>query len=466
VSTREGETAGSPPASVGLLPLIGRTPLVELTQLDTGPCRLFVKLENQNPGGSIKDRIGLAMIEAAEQAGAVSSGSTLVEATAGNTGLALALVAARKGYHLILVIPDKMSREKVFHLRALGADVRMTRSDVAKGHPDYYQDVAERIARECGGYYINQFGNPANPAAHETTTGPEIFEQMAGAVDAVVCGVGSGGTITGLSRYFARVAPAVEMVLADPAGSVLADYVKTGKLGQAGSWLVEGIGEDFLPSIADLSRVKRAYTIADEESFTTARALLRQEGILAGSSSGTLVAAALRYCRESPTPKRVVTFVCDSGNKYLSKMFNDFWMRDQGFLGGPLLGDLRDVMGRSQEQGDVIGVAPTDTLLVAHGRMKMSDVSQVPVLEGDQIVGLLDESDLLLAATRDPTAFRRPVRDFMSTRLQTVTIGTPLEALMPIFDQGMVAIVVDGLRPRFLGLITRIDVLNYLRRKL
>jgi cystathionine beta-synthase len=456
----DAPTLPSPP--VGLLPLIGRTPLVELTQLDTGPCRLFVKLESQNPGGSIKDRIGLAMIEAAERAGAVRPGSTLVEATAGNTGLALALVAARKGYHLVLVIPDKMSREKVFHLRALGADVRMTRSDVAKGHPDYYQDVAERIARECGGYYINQFGNPANPAAHESTTGPEIFEQMAGTLDAVVCGVGSGGTITGLSRYFARVAPSVEMVLADPAGSVLAEYVKTGKLGPAGSWLVEGIGEDFLPSIADLSRVKRAYTIGDEESFTTARALLRQEGILAGSSSGTLVAAALRYCRDSTTPKRVVTFICDSGNKYLSKMFNDFWMRDQGFLAGPPLGDLRDVIGRSQ--GDVIGVAPTDTLLVAHGRMKISDVSQVPVLEGDRIVGLLDESDLLLAATRDATAFRRPVREFMTTRLTTVAVGTPIEALMPIFDQGMVAIVMDD--QRFLGLVTRIDVLNHLRRRL
>jgi cystathionine beta-synthase len=454
----------APPPTVGLLPLIGRTPLVELTKLDAGRCRLFVKLESQNPGGSIKDRIGLAMIEAAEQAGAISPGSTLVEATAGNTGLALALVAARKGYRLVLVIPDKMSQEKVFHLRALGADVRMTRSDVPKGHPDYYQDLAERIARESGGYYINQFGNPANPAAHEATTGPEIFAQMEGMLDAVVCGVGSGGTITGLSRYFARTAPDVEMVLADPAGSVLADYVKTGKIGAAGSWLVEGIGEDFLPSITDLSRVKRAYTVTDEESFTTARALLREEGILAGSSSGTLVAAALRFCRESPTPRRVVTFVCDSGNKYLSKMFNDFWMRDQGFLRGPPKGDLRDVMGRSLDRGAVVAVAPTDTLLVAHGRMKMSDVSQVPVLEGDRIVGLLDESDLLLAATRDPGAFRRPVRDFMSTRLTTVPVETSLEALMPIFDQGMVAIVVDG--QHFLGLVTRIDVLNFLRRRL
>jgi cystathionine beta-synthase len=461
-------TSTEPPrATVGVLPLIGRTPLVELTRLDAGSCQLFVKMENQNPGGSIKDRIGLAMIEAAERAGALKPGSLLVEATAGNTGLGLAQVAARKGYRLLLVIPDKMSQEKVFHLRALGADVRMTRSDVAKGHPDYYQDMAERLARELGGYYVNQFGNPANPTAHETTTGPEIFAQMEGKVDAVVCGVGSGGTITGLSRFFARVSPGTEMVLADPAGSVLAEYVKTGRVGQAGSWLVEGIGEDFIPSIADLSRVRSAYTIPDEESFVTARALLREEGILAGSSTGTLVAAALRYCRDSKTPKRVVTFVCDSGNKYLSKMYNDFWMRDQGFLRGPARGDLRDVMGRSLERGPVVAVAPDDTLLVAHGRMKMSDVSQLPVLEGDRIVGLLDESDLLLAATRDPAALRRPVREAMSSRLTTVAVGTPLEALMPIFDQGMVAIVVDGERgEHFLGLITRIDVVNYLRRKL
>jgi cystathionine beta-synthase len=447
----------------GILPLIGDTPLVRLERLDAGGCELYVKLESQNPGGSIKDRIGLTMIEAAERAGAIKPGDTLVEATAGNTGLGLALVAARKGYKLLLVIPDKMSQEKVFHLRALGAEVRMTRSDVAKGDPEYYQDMAQRIATETGGYYVNQFGNPANPLAHETTTAPEIWRQMDQRLDAVVCGVGSGGTITGLSRYFARVAPEVDIVLADPAGSVLAEYVKTGKIGKAGSWLVEGIGEDFLPPITDLSRVRHAYTIPDEESLMTARALLRDEGILAGSSSGTLVAAALRYCREQKSPKRVVTFICDSGNKYLSKMFNDYWMQDQGFLRGPSRGNLRDVIGRSYEKGSVVAVAPADTLLVAYGRMKLYDVSQLPVMEEERIIGLLDESDVLLAATRDQAAFRLSVSGIMSSRLTTVSPQHSLESLLPIFDRGMVAIVVEG--ERFLGLITRIDVLNYLRRK-
>jgi cystathionine beta-synthase len=439
-----------------VLPLIGNTPLVRLESFDTGSCELYVKLETQNPGGSIKDRIGLAMIEAAERAGSIAPGATLVEDTAGNTGLALALVAARKGYRLLLVIPDKMSREKVSHLRALGAEVRMTRSDVSRGHPEYYQDMAERIAREVGGYYVNQFGNPANAAAHEATTAPEIWRQMDERLDAVVCGVGSGGTITGMSRFLARVAPQVDIVLADPAGSVLAEYVRTGDVGTAGSWLVEGIGEDFVPPIADFSRVRLAYTIRDEESLLTARALLRNEGIFAGSSSGTLVAAALRYCHAQDEPKRVVTFVPDSGGKYLSKMYDDAWMRDQGFLSGPERGDLRDVMAHSREQGGVVAVEPDDRLSVAYARLKLYDVSQLPVLDGERIVGLLDESDILLAVSRDAAAFWRPVRDFMSNRLTTVSADAPIESLVPIFDQGMVAIVVEG--DLFLGLISRIDV--------
>ena len=455
----------SAPLPTNLLGLIGNTPMVKVTQLDTGPCELFLKLESHNPGGSIKDRIGLSMISAAEQAGQLGPHQQhLVEATAGNTGLGLALVASQKGYRLTLVIPDKMSQEKILHLKALGAEVVMTRSDVEKGHPDYYQDMAERISREQGAFYVNQFANPANPLAHETTTGPEIAAQLDHRLDAMVCGVGSGGTIGGLSRYFAKALPQCEMVLADPAGSVLADYVKTGVMGKAGSWVVEGIGEDFLPPNADLTRVKNAYTIPDVESLETARLLLKKEGILAGSSSGTLIAAALRYCREQTTPKRVCTFVCDSGNKYLSKMFNDFWMADQGFLPRQHHGDLRDVITRHYAKRAVITLAPTDTLLVAYARMKLYEVSQLPVLEGSKVVGMIDESDLLLAAIDDETRLRQSVRDVMSTRLQTVDVRTPVRELLPLLDKGFVPIVVDG--EEFIGLITRIDLLNHLRRKL
>jgi len=449
---------------VHVLDLIGNTPLVELRGFDTGPCRLLAKLESHNPGGSIKDRIGRSMIEAAEREGKVAAGAMLVEATAGNTGLGLALVAAQKGYRLTLVIPDKMSREKVAHLKALGAKILMTRSDVGRGHPQYYQDLAERITAETpGAHYVNQFNNPANPLAHETTTGPEIWQQTDHTVDAVVCGVGSGGTITGLSRFFARVAPHVELVLADPAGSVLAEYIATGHIGPAGSWVVEGIGEDFIPPIADLSRVKRAYTITDAESLAAARDLLCRDGILAGSSSGTLLAAALRYCREQSQRKTVVTLVCDSGNKYLSKMFDDHWMQDQGFRARPAFGDLRDVMSRRHSEGSVVSVSPDDTLSIAYARMRSHDVSQLPVLEQGRIVGILDESDLLLAASRQPAAFQQEVRCHMTANLETVAPQTSLEALMPVFDAGRVAIVADA--SGFHGLITRVDVLNYLRRR-
>lgn len=318
-----------------ILSLIGNTPLVEVTRFDTGPCRLFLKLEGQNPGGSIKDRIGLSMITAAEEEGRLTKGGTIVEATAGNTGLGLALVAALKGYRVVIVMPDKMSPEKAQHLRAMGAEVILTRSDVCKGHPEYYQDKAAALASKIeGAYYINQFANPANPLAHQTGTGPEIWRQMDHDLDAVVCGVGSGGTLTGLGRFFREVAPEVQIVLADPEGSILAEYVHSGKIGEAGSWLVEGIGEDFLPPVADLSLAKQAYTISDKESLLTARELLAREGILAGSSSGTLLAAALRYCREQTEPKRVVALAPDSGAKYLSKMYNDEWMKEQGFLDG------------------------------------------------------------------------------------------------------------------------------------
>jgi cystathionine beta-synthase len=446
------------------LDLIGSTPVVRVERLDTGPCELFLKLESQNPGGSIKDRIGRSMIEAAEREGNLRPDRRrIVEATAGNTGLGLALVAARKGYHLTLVIPDKMSREKVVHLRALGAEVVITRSDVEKGHPDYYQDLAERIARQDGAFYVNQFGNPANPAAHERTTGPEILAALDGRIDAMVCGVGSGGTITGLSRFFAREAPGCAMVLADPEGSVLAGYVKTGKIGKAGSWLVEGIGEDFLPPIADLSRVRKAYTIPDRESLQTARDLLRLEGVLAGSSSGTLLAAALRYCREQSSPKRVVSIVADSGNKYLSKQFDDAWMVDAGFGAREATGDLRDLVTRRFSDGSVVTVQPSDTLAIAFARMKIHGVSQLPVVEGKRIVGIVDESDLLAATLDDEGHFGDAVRDVMTSRLETVSPATPLARLLPLLAEGMVPILIDG--DAFVGLVTRTDVLNHLRRK-
>ncbi len=448
-----------------VLDLIGNTPMIRITRLDTGPCTLLLKLESQNPGGSIKDRIGRSMIEGAERRRDLQPGGTVVEATAGNTGLGLALVARAKGYRVVLVVPDKMSSEKVLHLKALGAEVNLTRSDVGKGHPEYYQDAAARLAAEIpGAFFANQFANPDNPDAHERTTAPEIWQQCNQRLDTIVVGVGSAGTVTGLTRYFRKVAPAVEFVLADPAGSILADYVETGTIGVAGSWAVEGIGEDFIPPIADFSGVKHAYSISDEESFATARALLRAEGISGGSSTGTLLAAALRYCRAQTTPKRVVSFVCDTGTRYLSKVYNDQWMIDQGLLKRPQTGDLRDLIARRFDEGAVVAVKADDTLLTAFQRMRLADVSQLPVLDNENLIGVIDESDLLLTVHDDAARFHAPVRDAMTTTLDTVQPDASLETLQAILDRGLVAIIADD--KQFYGLVTRFDLLNHLRKKL
>ena len=453
------------PTYTNVLQMIGNTPLMAVRRLDTGPCELFLKLENQNPGGSIKDRVGLYLIEAAERSGQLKPGGMLIEATAGNTGLGLALVAAQKDYRLLLVIPDKMSQEKIFHLRAMGAEVMMTRSDVSKGHPEYYRDVAERLARETpGSYFVNQFGNPANAQAHEETTAPEIWQQMGRDLDAVVCGAGTGGTLAGLTHFFARTAPQVELVLADPVGSGLASYARTGKLPEKMSpWLVEGIGGDSVPPVGDFSRVASTYSIADAEAFRTCRELLAKEGIIAGTSTGTLLAAALRYCRAQTQPKRVVTFVCDSGNKYLSKVYNDYWMLDQGFLERTQLGDLRDLIARRHSERAAITVNSTETVMAAYRRMKLYDVSQVPVMQDGRIIGIVDEEDILLEVIANPAHFSEPVTRAMASHLVTVQSDATVAQLMEIFRRGMVAIVMHG--SEFQGLITRIDLLNWLRRK-
>ncbi|MBC7938668.1 MAG: cystathionine beta-synthase [Chitinophagaceae bacterium] len=452
-------------ARPAVLDLIGNTPVVRITRFDTGLCELYLKLESQNPGGSIKDRIGVAMIEAAERDGRLQPGGTVVEATAGNTGLGLALVARAKGYRVVLVVPDKMSSEKVLHLKALGAEVHITRSDVGKGHPEYYQDVAARLAGDLpGAFFADQFNNLANPLAHETGTGPEIWAQMGHDLDAIVVGVGSGGTLSGLTRFFHKVQPDLGFVLADPTGSILADYIHHGTLGQAGSWAVEGIGEDFIPSIADLSGVTHAYSIPDDESFTTARELLKREGLLGGSSTGTLLAAALRYCREQQTPKRVLSFVCDTGTRYLSKVYNDQWMVDQGLLQRAKYGDLRDLISRRAEDRSVVSVAPDDTLLTAFQRMRLADVSQLPVLQHQKLVGVVDESDLLLKVHADAARFRDSVAGAMTDAPQTLAPGASLQALREVLDRGLVAIVADD--NGFHGLITRFDLLNHLRRNL
>jgi len=375
-------------------------------------------------------------------------------------------VGARKGYRTLLVVPDKMAREKVLHAKAMGAEVITTRSDVGKGHPDYYQDLAAAIAaRTPGAFFINQFANPANPLAHETTTGPEILHQMEGSVDAVVVGVGSGGTLTGIGRFMRSSSPATQMILADPAGSVLAPLVETGTMSEAGSWAVEGIGEDFVPPNADLALVRRAYAIPDAESFAMARELLLREGVLAGSSSGTLLAAALRYCRSQTAPRRVVSLVCDSGAKYLSKVFNPAFLAQEGWTHPHRHGTVRDVVVHSASEGTAVIVRPQDNLRTVFARMRSADVSQLPVVdERGRVVGLIDESDVLGALLTEHDSaktFARRVKDVMVTRLETISADAPVADLVPLFRKDYVAIVMDG--DQFLGLATRLDLINYFR---
>tara|TARA_B110000116_G_scaffold200165_2_gene175068 strand:+ start:228 stop:1622 length:1395 start_codon:yes stop_codon:yes gene_type:complete len=448
-----------------VLDLVGNTPILKLNALDTGKCDLFLKLESQNPGQSIKDRIAITMIERAEKDGLLKEGVRIIEATAGNTGIALALIASLKGYDITVVVPDKMSEGKIAHLRAMGADVIMARSDVAKGDPEYYQDVAERLATENGWFFVNQFSNEANVEAHYNSTGPEIWQQLEGNVDAVIIGVGSGGTITGVGRYLKEQNPNIEIILADPEGSVLEPLVNEGKTVTAGSWLVEGIGEDFVPPITDLGVVSKAYYVSDKEAFTVARELLKKEGILAGSSTGTLLATALKWCNEQTEPKRVVTFACDHGSKYLNKMFNDYWMLDQGFIDRENHGDLRDLVARRHSTKEDFTLIESLPVIQAIKNMRLYDISQMAVLDSNgKVVGILDESDILLAVVKDTNNFTKPVREFMTTELSTISADSPIDDLMPLFAEDKVAIVFDG--NTYLGLITKIDLITHLRKQL
>ena len=449
-----------------LLDLIGNTPILKLKSLDTGPCNLFVKLESGNPGGSIKDRIGLSIIEEAEASGDLQPGGTIIEATAGNTGLGLALIAALKGFKIILVIPDKMSREKILHLEGLGAEIILTRSDVPEGHPEYYQDLARKIASETPGSFLaDQFSNPANPLAHRTTTAPEIWEQMKGDVDAVVAGVGSGGTLTGLAQFFKSKNPDISMVAADPEGSVVADAILTGKYKyEGGSWLVEGVGEDFIPNNFDLSLMDDAEIVSDKEAFEVLQVLLKEEGILGGSSSGTLVAAAAKWCRKQTEPKNVVTFICDTGNKYLSKAFNKSWLHDNNLLETEKFGDLRDLISRRADQGEMITVAPSDSLLVAYNRMRASDISQLPVIREGDLLGIIDEEDVLISVSKNQGTFSDEVERHMIQQLDVLQYNASEDELIGILSEGKVAIIYS--EDTFIGFITKVDLINYYRNRL
>ena len=449
--------------SPSLLSLIGDTPLVEIKNIDTGLCKLYVKMESHNPGGSIKDRTATYIIDQAEKEGYLKPGGTIIEATAGNTGIGLALVGILKGYRVLLVIPDKMSLEKVAHLKALGAEVIFTRSDVGKDHPEYYHNIAEGLVKEIpGAFYADQFNNPANILAHEETTGPEIYEQMDKNIDAFVAGVGSGGTITGVGRYLRKVSPQTNIVVADPIGSVIKDAVKTGSYKyDGGSWFVEGIGEDFIPTNCDLEVIDDAISVSDKEAFEAIHILLKKEGILAGSSAGTLFAGAIKWCKNQKETKRVVTLICDTGNKYLSKAYNEKWLIHNDLIIKDSKGDLQDIIAFRADKNQIIYVKPEDTLSTAFNRMNNSDISQLPILEEEKLIGMITENDILHHCTNNK-GFEKKVSECMQENYVSLQINSSLDDLIELLKENNIAIILND--KKFVGIITRIDLLAYLKR--
>ena len=446
-----------------LLALTGETPLVALGRLSADvPPTLLAKLEMLNPGGSVKDRIGIAMIEVAEAAGQLVPGGTIVEPTSGNTGVGLAIAAARKGYRCVFVVPDKVSDDKVALMRGHGAEVVVCPTAVEPEDPRSYYSVSDRLAREPNAFKPDQYFNQANPQTHWFSTGPELWRQTNGLVDAFVCGVGTGGTATGVGRYLKSRNPQVTVVGADPEGSLYSgDSVHP--------YLVEGIGEDFWPPTFDPEQVDVWERVSDAESFAMARRCTREEGILVGGSGGTALVAALRYAATQPADATIVVLLPDSGRGYLSKLYDEAWMAEHGFLDRSH-GRVSDaVRGKPADLPALVHVHPSELVSQAIALLQEYGVSQMPVFREDvhddarldDVLGSIRENALLDLALRDPTVMQRPVGDVMQEPLPTIRPDLSIEDVFAELGSGTTAaIVVDGDRP--IGVLTRADLLGYL----
>jgi cystathionine beta-synthase len=453
---------GAPMDVVGsLLDLVGNTPLVRLDRIGRDlPCPLLAKLELLNPGGSVKDRPAVAMIDQAERNGLLQPGGTIIEGTSGNTGVGLAIVAARRRYHCIFVMPDKMAPEKISLLRAYGAQVVVCPSAVAPDHPDSYYSVTARLAQEIpGAYHPDQYHNPENPESHVRTTGPEIWRQTAGRVTHFVAGIGTGGTISGIGRYLKSENPDVQIIGADPEGSVYSG-------GSGRPYLVEGIGEDFWPTTYDASVVDRVIMVRDTDSFLTARRVGLEEGILVGGSTGTALWAALHLGSELHADDVVVTLIPDSGRGYLSKLYNDEWMADHGFLRqrGLTVADVLERKGAALPE--LIHVHPDETAREAIGIMQEFGVSQLAVVQAEpplaeaEVIGAVHEHDLMQRAFKDASLLDRSVREVMSAPLPTVGSGESVELAVHRLEDAPAVLVIDHGRP--VGVLTRTDALGFL----
>jgi len=451
-----------------ILQAIGKTPLVRLGRIGRGlPVPLYAKVEYFNPGGSIKDRIALNIIEDAERSGRLKPGGTIVEATSGNTGLGLAIVSAQKGYKTIFVLPDKMSQEKIQLLRAYGAKVIVTPTAVEPEDPRSYYSVAKRMVAETPNAVLaNQYHNPQNPRSHYESTGPEIWEQTAGQVTDVVAGMGTGGTISGVGAFLKKQNPNVRIVGADPVGSLLLETWQQGHVptdAHPKTYKVEGIGEDFLPSTLDLSVIDKILRVGDKESFLWARRLVKEEGIFTGGSAGAALAAAVRYAQTLPPDRLVVVILPDSGSRYLSKFYDDNWMRENGFLSNEWSEtSLGDILAAKQLQG-LITTRSTDRMTDVIAQMKLHDISQMPVLYPDgQLGGLVTEVDLLkhMLENKHHHSADETIGEIVRPTEAVFPVETPVETVLPSILDGQVALVTDQEQP--VGILTKIDVLDYI----
>tara|TARA_B100000963_G_scaffold361237_1_gene395692 strand:- start:3249 stop:4625 length:1377 start_codon:yes stop_codon:yes gene_type:complete len=441
--------------------LIGNTPMLLVNNIDTGPCNLYLKLESENLGGSVKDRPARNMLEIAEKKGLIKRGGTIVEATAGNTGIALAIIAAKKGYKTIIVVPDKMTLEKVHHLRALGAEVIVTRSDVYNGHPEYYLDIAKKIAKEKKAFYINQFINKANIRSHFKELGPEIYFQLNKKVDAFVAGVGTGGTISGVGKYLKNKNKKCEIILADPKGSILKKLIDTGKISKTvGSWIVEGIGEDFCPPLLDTNLINKAYYIDDKEAVKTCNTLLKKEGILSGSSSGTLIAAAIKYCREQKHKKNVVTLVCDSGDKYLRKVYNENWRIKEGFEKTIKNDNLLDIVTYFHKSKIFPTVNIESDCSLAFKLMGENNLNYILVEDKNKnIIGVVDDKSLVEAVIKG--SFKAKIKNYV-IKLKKIQYNETIKKFIKTLKENNYVLLYKN--KTFMGVLNSIDFLYYLKK--
>ena len=447
-----------------ILETIGNTPLIKLNRINKGlKPHIFVKVETFNPGGSIKDRIGIEIIEDAERTGRIKPGGTIVESTSGNTGMGLAIAAAVKGYKTVFTMPDKMSAEKISNLRAFGSEVIVTPTAVPHDSPESYTEVAKQRVRETTNSILaDQYENPKNPEAHYKTTGPEIWEQTGGQIDYFICGLGTGGTITGAAKFLKEKNPNIKVIGVDIKGSILQEYFYKKKYDPVfKTYKVEGIGQDYIPKTLDFNFVDEVLIADDRESFLAARKLTREEGIFTGGSSGTALHAGLEFCKKLNEDDIVVIILPDSGSRYVSKMYNDVWMRENGFL-KPERITLRYILeSKHSEIPPLVSVHKSTTIRQAIELIKEHNISQLPVVENGKSIGIVTESNLLTTVVNDHTTFDKSVTIAMENPLPEIHMNEEVQSAVKLFMQKMPAVIItDHEKP--IGIITRFDVLEYM----